>query len=69
MDTKKNIVICDIDGTVANNEHRQHLLKGFKTWDAFFNALDKDTPIQEEVKAGSLSRKRLFTIIKTCLHL
>ena len=49
MDTKKNIVICDIDGTVANNDHRQHLLKGFKTWDAFFNALDKDTPIQEVI--------------------
>lgn len=50
MDTGKNIVICDIDGTVANNDHRQHLLNGFKTWDLFFNALDKDTPILEVIE-------------------
>ena len=49
MTSNKNIVICDIDGTVANNDHRQHLLQGFKTWDKFFGALDKDTPIQEEI--------------------
>ena len=50
MTTDKKIVICDIDGTVANNDHRQHLLKGFKTWDLFFNALDKDTPILEVIE-------------------
>ena len=27
---EKKIVICDIDGTIANNDHRQHLLKKFK---------------------------------------
>ncbi len=31
MTSNKKIVICDIDGTVANNDHRQHLLKGFKS--------------------------------------
>ena len=26
------IVLCDIDGTVANNDHRQHLLRNYKDW-------------------------------------
>ena len=41
----KNIILCDIDGTVANNDHRQHFLEGKKDWDGFFDALDKDGPI------------------------
>ena len=41
----KNIILCDIDGTVANNDHRQHFLEGKKDWDGFFEALDKDEPI------------------------
>ena len=46
-DQKKNIVICDIDGTIANNDHRQHLLKNFKDWDKFFAQLHLDKPIYE----------------------
>jgi len=41
----KKIVICDIDGTIANNDHRQHLLKKFKDWDNFFSQLHLDKPI------------------------
>ncbi|MDA9785635.1 hypothetical protein N9D45_04065 [Gammaproteobacteria bacterium] len=41
------IVLCDIDGTVANNDHRQHLLKEFKDWDLFFEAMKDDDPIIE----------------------
>jgi hypothetical protein len=43
----KNIILCDIDGTVANNDHRQHFLEGKKDWDGFFDALDKDKPIHK----------------------
>ena len=50
MTSNKNIVICDIDGTVANNDHRQHLLKGFKTWDKFFAHLGEDLPIPEVIE-------------------
>ena len=50
MTSNKNIVICDIDGTVANNDHRQHLLKGFKTWDKFFAHLSEDLPISEVIE-------------------
>ena len=50
MTSNKNIVICDIDGTVANNDHRQHLLQGFKTWDKFFAHLGEDLPIPEVIE-------------------
>jgi len=44
------IVLCDIDGTVANNDHRQHLLKEYKDWDLFFSKLDQDEPIKKIIK-------------------
>lgn len=38
-------VLCDLDGTLALNEHRQHFIEGAnKDWDAFFLACDGDTP-------------------------
>lgn len=38
-------VIFDLDGTLANNEHRQHFLSTSpKQWDAFFEAMNKDEP-------------------------
>jgi phosphoglycolate phosphatase-like HAD superfamily hydrolase len=35
-------VIFDIDGTLADNSHRKHLLKD--GWDVFFNACHQDIP-------------------------
>ena len=40
----KDIIIVDLDGTLALNDHRQHYLEGEKNWDAFFEACDKDDP-------------------------
>ena len=55
----KKIILCDIDGTIANNGHRQHFLEGKKDWDGFFSELINDEPIFpiinkviEEYKAG-----------------
>jgi predicted kinase len=40
-------VICDIDGTVANLNHRlHHITNGKKDWDAFFVTMNEDLPIQ-----------------------
>jgi len=41
------IVIFDIDGTLANAEHRvHHVTKTPKDWPAFFKDMDKDEPIE-----------------------
>ena len=41
----RKIILCDIDGTIANNDHRQHFLEGKKDWDGFFSELINDKPI------------------------
>jgi len=56
--SEKKIVICDIDGTIANNDHRQHFLEGKKDWDGFFSELYKDKPIFEIIdKVNSLENE------------
>lgn len=60
---EKKIVICDIDGTIANNDHRQHFLKDKKDWDGFFLELHKDEPIFEiinKVKALEKEGRRII---------
>lgn len=39
------IVLCDIDGTAANIEHRRHFVESkSKSWTRFFEAMVDDTP-------------------------
>ena len=46
----KKYVIVDIDGTIANGEHRvHHLLQEPKDWDSYFSKCDGDEPIKEIV--------------------
>lgn len=42
------IAIVDIDGTVADVRHRLHHIQGpkKKNWKAFFESMDRDTPIE-----------------------
>jgi hypothetical protein len=42
-------IVCDIDGTIADCKHRLHFLKK-RDWDSFYEACDKDTPIQPVVQ-------------------
>ncbi|MDB4828761.1 hypothetical protein OAH56_00665 [Gammaproteobacteria bacterium] len=59
----KNIILCDIDGTIANNDHRQHFLEGRKDWERFFSELILDKPIYkiiENVKKLSKDRDVIF---------
>ncbi len=41
----KDIVIFDLDGTIANIDHRKHLIEGKeKDWNAFYLACHADEP-------------------------
>lgn len=41
---EKKFVLCDIDGTLANVEHRRcYVRDGNKDWNGFFEAMSKDT--------------------------
>jgi predicted kinase len=52
--TDNNVLICDIDGTLANIDHRIHFLNkntGEKSdWKSFFDNMDKDI-VREEIKS------------------
>ena len=44
-------IVFDLDSTLADTAHRQHILdngdrKSSETWNAFFDACDQDPPIQ-----------------------
>lgn len=44
--SKRDAIIFDVDGTLANCEHRRDLLPN---WDSFFGAMDRDTPNKDVV--------------------
>lgn len=67
MTTKNNpIVIFDIDGTLADNGHRQYLLaNGEYKWETFFQAMGEDKPIEPIVNLC----KDLHSLKKYQIHL
>jgi predicted kinase len=51
LKTDKPVVICDIDGTVANLDHRLQYAKGeTKDWTTFYDLVSEDKPIQENIE-------------------
>jgi hypothetical protein len=47
QESKMKIVLVDIDGTIANLEHRLELIQGeTKDWDSFYDACWDDKPIR-----------------------
>ena len=61
--SEKKIVICDIDGTIADNNHRQHFLEGKKDWEAFFSSADQDKPIKNIIQEIISLQKKDHEII------
>lgn len=49
-DDARPLAVFDLDGTLADTAHRQHLLEGPKRdWDGFFAAAPDDPPLAEGV--------------------
>lgn len=47
----KDVVVFDLDGTLADCSHRiHHILKEPKDWDVFFSKCDKDKPIEHTIE-------------------
>src|SRR5205823_856471 len=45
------IIICDIDGVIADCGHRLHLISGgAKDWDSFFEACSGDMPMPTTIR-------------------
>lgn len=55
------IVVVDLDGTLCNSAHREHLARA-KQWDEFHRALREDEPNQDVLQVlGTISWR--FTIV------
>ena len=59
----KDVVICDIDGTLANPNHRRHYVtgEGKKDWKSFFRVQNL-APVKEETKDALTLFGMVFTI-------
>jgi uncharacterized HAD superfamily protein len=52
MQTKRSAVICDIDGTLADNSHRKHWVDTKpKNWNAYNKTMNLDKPIDQVIHA------------------
>lgn len=50
MNKKNQVYVFDLDGTLANAEHRVPFIQGDNSdWDAFYEACDRDLPIYETI--------------------
>ena len=54
----KKYVIVDVDGTIANGDHRHHFISDpdNQDWPAFNLASDKDSPIQDVIELVKVLR-------------
>lgn len=62
---EKQIIVVDIDGTLADISHRQHHIKGKrKKWQKFFQAMDKDLPVPAiAAKVRMLSQDHTIVLV------
>jgi len=51
----KQCYIFDIDGTLANIEHRLHFIQDTpKDWDSFYDNVDRDLPIEHMIELAKI---------------
>lgn len=61
-----NLVIVDIDGTIANGEHRiHHIRKEPRDWDAFYEDCDQDEPHLEVIEMVNALAERYVIVLLT----
>ena len=55
MAEKSKLYVFDLDGTLANIDHRLHFIKdGAKDWDGFFAACPQDAPVAWVIELAGL---------------
>jgi len=61
---EKRIVIFDLDGTLADIEHRRHLVSdGRHEWDKFYEECNNDTPVEAVVRMAQVLRHFFYRIV------
>lgn len=63
MTSKPAVYVCDIDGTIANCDHRKHHVESTpKDWDSFYSKCDKDTPLADTLETVILLQESGYSI-------
>jgi hypothetical protein len=64
------LLIVDLDGTIADNSHRVHLIKEFNPpsieglpWDKFYNLCDKDVPLGRSQQGLQILKRHVPAIV------
>lgn len=67
--TSRNIVICDLDGTIALDDHRAHFLRGSgnptNDWKSYFDACGGDAPNHAVIQLLRIlkhAKKRIYIL-------
>ncbi len=61
---KESCVIFDLDGTLANIDHRLHFIKRLpKDWEQFFNHIPFDTPIDHIVELLGMYKQLEYNVV------
>jgi len=61
---EKRIVIFDLDGTLADIEHRRHLVSnGSHKWDEFYEECSNDKPIHAVIRMSQVLRNSFYRIV------
>ena len=65
MAKKRKDIIVDIDGTLADVNHRLHHIRGRrKSWKKFFKLMSADKPVEEVIaQVGELSRDHKIYVV------
>lgn len=59
-------IIFDIDGTLANGDHRLHLIQQEpKQWDAYFDLCDGDAPINHMIRLLRILEREYVPVFVT----
>jgi len=60
----KDAILCDLDGTLANCEHRRHFLEGGSpNFDAFFENMDQDEVVRPIAQLLDIYRDKGISIL------
>jgi len=58
-------IICDIDGVIANTDHRIHHLDGIKDYLSFYDEMSSDAPILSTIQLLKVLKEAYVVILIT----
>jgi phosphoglycolate phosphatase-like HAD superfamily hydrolase len=58
-----DVAVFDVDGVLADVEHRRHFIQGRRDWRAFFAAAGEDTPLATGIELARAARDQGLDLV------